>query len=286
MLRTIEGIVLQSLEIIFLRSLGVDALLLEVALYALQNFLVALHICDIILDNLHSTLHILGKTVDYEIGAIATYRDVERASQVVQLTLNLLGRFIGCAEQLEVVGCQCHRFYAQSTKIVAIDEREEFVCLVALVEHLNAVVEQRMAEVTLIIDKLRCDRLNLHLLHCCEVVALCITISRDRGDCRFINLLLRLIFALTLIDNAVAILRQILVSPLYNIILGNLLCTVELGGNALPLQAVDKCSLHLVGTSKVALQLCHLATAVVCNNRFQEVGVELAIAHLLNLSQK
>ena len=97
---------------------------------------------------------------------------------------------------------------------------------------------------------------------------------------------MRLILALTLVDDAVTIFWHILVSPLDNILFGDFCCTVQLSCNALPLQAVDKCRLHLVGTSEVALQLCHFATTIVCDDRFQKVGVELSLAHLINLGKQ
>ena len=75
---TIEAVTLQCVEVLLLRCLSICTLLLGIALNLAENRLVAFEVRQILLNQRHSLLHILGKTIYCEVGLVGIYNDVER----------------------------------------------------------------------------------------------------------------------------------------------------------------------------------------------------------------
>ena len=285
-LLAIDYIRLQSREVARLVQFGVSARFEHILLNVCQNRLVGNSVSHQILNDIHRLVHILAQTADRNSATRRTCTQIKSASQTIELRLNLLGCLRQRTQILGIVKRKTQCGVVQRTQVEHILQREVVGSGVLLVEHLDTRLRLEAVHILLEIDKARLDRLHLRRCNSLEEVALSVAVGYDRSDLGLSDLLLVGILTLTLVDDGVVLLTQLLVSETHNVLLSDLRQAVEYLNLVLPLRTVDeRLNIH-IGTTIVRIEVLHSLQLIVVHRRSDQSLVELACTQLSNLAEQ
>ena len=161
------------------------------------------------------------------------------ASQLVEALLNLSSRHRSGAEQVEIVGSVRQPLVSLRTEIVHEVKLEEVVLLVLYVVNRLLLLCSSASEVLFVVEEYRLYRLHLRLLNLLHQSALQVAVRRYRRDSRLLYLLLCRVFALTLVDDGVAV-GEVALGEVHNLLLCDACDAVEALHLRLPRASVDE----------------------------------------------
>ena len=285
-LRTVHHVALQGAEVAALAELAVGAALHGVLLHVGEDRLVGLCSDEQPLDDLHRLGHVLAQARDRDPRLVGAGLHRERAGDVVHLRGDLLGAHLRGAEVAHVVEGHAQLGIVLRAGVEDVDQREDVVHLVLLVEHVYARHGVELRHVGRVVHEDGLDGLHGALLDRGQEVALLVAVRDDRGDLRSGDLLHALVLALTLVDDGVALLAQVLVGPVDDILLRDLGHAVELVHLVGPVGAVDERVGEGEGAAVVVLGLPHELHLVVVDRCLDELLVEVARAQLGHLREQ
>ena len=280
----VESVVAQRTEVSLLVELSVASAFQQVVYVLVVSLAVYLCVVEHLLHELHSLGHVLAETAERYSHRRPCRVEAVFASQLVEALLNLCSRHRSGAEQVEIVGSVRQPLVSLRTEIVHEVKLEEVVLLVLYVVNRLLLLCSSASEVLFVVEEYRLYRLHLRLLDLLHQCALQVAVRRYRRDSRLLYFLLCRVFALTLVDDGVAV-GEVALGEVHNLLLCDACDAVEALHLRLPRASVnegvdERCSSTLVAVERAQELELHVVL-----HRRQQLVAELATLQLLYLAE-
>ena len=186
---------------------------------------------------------------------------------------------------VEIVGSKLQELVLLLSVLNNKNKVEGTVLHILLIEQLSTILHGSLAQILVEIDENRMDRLQLTSLDVLHKLTALVAVHLDWRNGRLVNLLLVRVLSLTLVDECVSISLEILVRHVHHVLLGQFRESVHERHPFRPVTTCDEITVHLSGTTLIALQGAHLLQFVVVDDCLQHRFVEIALLQLLDFSK-
>ena len=197
--------------------------------------------------------HVLCQAVQRDAQLACADADAVVASQLVELLLQLFIRVLIGAEIVQVLLGVRVAQVGLVTEVVVEAQREASVLGVLDIDVGQLLLRLAKREVALEVDEARLDGLHVRILDVLHELAHQVAVGRNRCDLRLVNLLQRLVLALTLQHRHV-VLTEVAASEVDHLLLGDAGDAVEIAHLLLPGNLVDVGLNEQACTVSVALE--------------------------------
>ena len=275
-LGAVEEVALERAEAGPLVALGIDAGFEYIHLVVREDGFIAHGIVKKVLNRLHCLGQALAEAADVDAGAVGTGIHVELAGEIIHLAGDVLAGHVGGSEVGEIVECIFEGGHIFRSAVEYEVDAGDVVEFVLLVEDIYAVAEVELLHILVEVHEHGLDGLDLAGSDLLEEGAALVAVGGDGGDGGSFDLLLALIYALSLVGDRVVAVEQILVREVHDVLLRNLAVTFDVEGCILPVDACDEGVHEHVCAGAVTLELAHLLQAYVVDGRRDKLFVEFA----------